>query len=267
MHYLSAEYLRDRLEDANNPFSRMAKLNLPPCNDDAPCLDGRCSVCGSQLDEMIDVFRSSEHAESRAWYRGAYVLKTGIIAVGDKREFEFTGAKAALSEIAEEVSGPDSTFIGAWGLIVDPDPEWPKKFAAIEFCCTNVTAVICRVQRVLSDRFARAVAVLPYHPNMLKYNGGEKALSQDLLIGYVQRDPRVIDVPETLDDQELMAEVAQNYGPHSILDRLVTRGLAVEHAEIVPSPACKRPLELKSFRRASCSSFSSNGGANVAVPR
>lgn len=237
-----------------------AEQRMPTCDDGKPCLDGRCPMCGSDLDALLKTFLRGSEASARRWSRAAFILDDETLSIGDTSPFPFARTRAALAEISSTLQMQNSAFVGTFGLIVDTAEESKGKVAAVEFCCTEVLDV-GKVTHDLASRFNGSVRPLALHPGHMPLRWGDVVLlAEELLYGYLNRDTCTPALSEGIWKKKLLAELAQNYGKHLIADRLITHGLAFKNHKICFAPGLSWPIAINSFRGLGAAA---DGGAHV----
>lgn len=236
-----------------------AELRIPTCDDGKPCFDGRCPMCGSDLDALLKAFLAGSEASARRWSRAALVLDCETLAIGDTSPFPFARTWAALAEISSDLQAQNSAFVGTFGLIVNAAEMGNRKVAAIEFCCTEILDIE-KITHDLASRF-NGVKPLALHPGHMSLRWGDVVLlAEELLYGYLSRDTSKPALSEGIWKKKLLAELAQNYGNHLIADRLITHGLAFKNDKISFAPGLSWPIAINSFRGLAAAV---DGGAHV----
>ncbi|WP_085779421.1 hypothetical protein [Rhizobium sp. NXC14] len=261
MDYDIAAGQRRRLNQAlKRHLPASTKLRIPTCDDGKPCFDGRCPMCGSDLDALLKTFLRGSEASARRWSRAAFILDDETLSIGDTSPFPFARTRAALAEISSTLQAPNSAFIGTFGLIVDAAEKGNRKVAAIEFCCTEILDIE-KITLDLASRFNGSVKPLALHPGHMPLRWGDVVLlAEGLLYGYLNRDTCKPALSEGIWKKKLLAELAQNYGKHLIADRLITHGLALKNHKICFAPGSSWPIAINSFRGLSAAA---DGGAHV----
>lgn len=242
MDFTSAEGQRDLLDH----FFRFQKLSppLPACEDGSACLDGRCPQCGSDMEAVLTKFRHRPELQAHDWYRGAFFLKDVSIEIGDASTAPISAGNELLRRLASSLTCRDSIFIGTTGLILDLARR--RKVLAIEFSCTRNGESAGHVASILGS-FDNSIASLVPHGRIARQFGAAAFLHENLLYGYLHRNPCITARPYCLESEKLIGEVAQNYGIHRITDRVVTFGVGVRANRLVQAVGSCDQLNLTAF--------------------
>lgn len=79
--------------------AKRSDLQLPPCEDGSPCLDGRCPQCSSDMVAVIREFRRKPEVRAREWYHHAFVFENKAIAKGIKKQISLSAGRAAVRSL------------------------------------------------------------------------------------------------------------------------------------------------------------------------
>ncbi|MDR6817062.1 hypothetical protein J2X76_002235 [Neorhizobium sp. 2083] len=242
MDFTFAEGQRDLLDH----FFRLQK-HLPPlpaCDDGFPCLDGRCPRCGSDMEAVLTKFRRKPEFQMDDWYRGALILEDASIKIGDGSMAPISAGNGLLRRLGSSLTRGGSLFIGTTGLVLEQARR--RKVVAIEFSGTRRADADEQVASILKN-YDGGVASLVPHGSIARQFGASAFLHENLLYGYIHRNPRVPAWPYCVESEELIGELAQNYGVHRITDRVITFGVGVLVNRLVQAPGSRDQLNLTDF--------------------
>ncbi|TBB95922.1 hypothetical protein ELH39_00960 [Rhizobium ruizarguesonis] len=240
MDYFEAKWQRSELDAAIRrlPGSNPAFV-LPPCNEGNECMDGRCPICSSRLCAHIEDIVRDLWAMGRIWRFASFVVDPEISERGSSKQVNFDKIKAGLFKLSSFFFWSGSVFIGSFGMLTRWQGQPGNKLAAIKiFYSGREEDAVEKCADILADQ----------------YGSDFQELREDLfgdefecqfLSGYHYHDANGDMDP--IFSHALLSELSQNYGPHRVLDRIVTHGLAIENGRIVPSAGASGPLLLKSF--------------------
>ncbi|MGH0275902.1 hypothetical protein NKZ35_25290 [Sinorhizobium meliloti] len=167
---------------------KRSDLQLPPCEDGSPCLDGRCPRCAADMEAVLQVFHRKPEVGGREWYHDAFVFENKAVAKGIKRQVSLSAGKRLLRCLSFALSESEFIFHGAVGLIVDRGRG--RKVPAIEFSCTEVPSIDDRVDSIVNG-FGGTISRLPFPPGVRALPfAGHDILRSNLVYGYIGRDVR-----------------------------------------------------------------------------
>ncbi|UWU20948.1 hypothetical protein N2601_17050 [Rhizobium sp. CB3060] len=245
MDYAMAEGQRMFIDEAlSGRKRRHSEVSIPECGDGSPCFDGRCPMCGSDLDALVSQFFATEAASRYRWCREAFVINEQCQEIGDGSAFDFDLARRLLSDMIEKVGSAANgnvIFLASYGLLMKD----AQKYAAIEYLCTAPSNQLTSARGAAALLLGATTAPLMEGTNFVpdgEFGGG---FVFNLLPGYNEHDGfRGL---EYIDDEALLGEMALNYGAHQISTRLVTNGFKLKRGQIVIAPGEVRPLLITSF--------------------
>lgn len=239
MHYdIAVLQRRHLIEGLEIYHSDDPTQTLPSCDDLNSCMDGRCPTCGSRLVDTLGAFASSTERHCV----GGFLVESIFVSDGCDAKLDLTAVKTSLDEISCRLNDGFSWFIGWFGIFVDLWGGNGRKVGALAFMYSgDLLNPQVISNQVLSERFGTTALKLPFwhaFPDALDF--------EELLYGYTYASSTRREAEPVLDRYRL-AELAQNYGQHRILDRVVTHGLVVEEGKLLPAPGASWPLFLDKF--------------------
>jgi hypothetical protein len=218
-------------------------LTLPPCEDEEPCMDGRCPTCGSRLIDLLTTFVDRDPAAvSRRWAVGSFAINSVFAPADSDEQVDLAAIKSALTDISDCLNDGESSFLGWLGIFIDQWGGTGRKIGALSFLYSgDLLNQDYLAKKILFEKFGdEAQPLEPWQPFTLGL------WCEELLYGYCYASRSKYAVEPVLDSLRL-AELALNYRQHRITDRLVTHGLAVGGGEIVISPGSSWPVFLNTF--------------------
>ncbi|MGO7347430.1 hypothetical protein ACCS92_08820 [Rhizobium ruizarguesonis] len=240
MDYFEAKWQRSELDAALRKLpGGSPALVLPPCSEVNSCMDGRCPMCGSRLSAEIGDIVRDVWAVGRIWRFASFVVDPQISERGSSKQVNFDRIKAGLFELSGHFFWSGSVFIGSFGMLTNWQGQPGNKLAAIKiFYSGREEDAVEKCTDFLAHQFGSDFQEL-----RVDQFGDE--FECQFLSGYHYHDANGDMDP--IFGRDLLLELSQNYGPHRVLDRIVTHGLAIENGRIVPSAGASGPLLLKSF--------------------
>lgn len=232
MHYIAAKDQRFRLnEELRRTLPYGSHYQLPECTDERPCTDGRCPICGFDLNSKLQIFFRAPNARARPWSRAAFVFDYAGPACSAVHDINQT-----ITDISDNLGTGESALIATFGFLAGRATSQKTTILAVEVCATGCEHDIEQfVGGYLEVRYDCDVFLLP-QACAAGFNTEYAFLQEQLLCGYLKRDFTMADPSRPVREMELLADLAQHLGPHRISDRLITHGLKQEKAVIKFAP-------------------------------
>lgn len=203
-------------------------LAIIKCDSGQHCKRGQCPICTQRLGDMLNSLKWSPSVTEQIWHRSTFALRSMTCPKGSSAPVPLKRIITDINEVIDALqrSSRPGYGCGNFGCVatfalVEDTSSSRTKVTVIEVAVTGVPPEDdAAILEKLSERFGE-VSKVPTAED----DGTHPFPSQELLFGFTKRRLDRLERPMAVSNKIRLAEIAANYGSHSVTDRLITRGL------------------------------------------